>query len=86
MYALTNKCKTQEPPVPKKRWHVAATEVPNRSTAILFTANATTISLYKYSYESVFINHMETHIYVVRMHENVNPVMADYLPQQYDGL
>jgi len=86
VYALTNECKIREPPVLKKRCHVADTEVPNRSTAILFTANATTVSLYKYSYESVFINHVENHIYIVRIHENVNSVMADYLPQQYDGL
>jgi len=41
---------------------------------------------YKYSYESVFINHMETHIYLVRIHENMNSVMADYLEKQNDEL
>jgi len=86
VYDVTNKWKIQEPPVLKKRCHVADTEVPNRNTAILFTANATTISLCKYSYDSVFINHVENHIYLVRIHENMNSVMADYLPQQYDGL
>jgi len=79
VYDLTKKCKIQEPPFLKKRCHVADAEVLNRSTAIIFTANATTISLCKYSCESVSINHMENHIYLVRIHENVNSVMADYL-------
>jgi hypothetical protein len=67
---LTNKCKIQEHPVLKKRCHVADSAVPNRSIAFHFTANATAKSNYEYSYESVFINHMENHIYLVPIHEN----------------